>query len=85
MAYPSANRDEDVSEAPFAFRCDRQSGFGYGAHTCIGMVLAKIELQILLGEIVARVHSFELAGQPAWVETSFVGGLKRLPVPVVME
>jgi cytochrome P450 len=55
-------------------------GFGYGAHVCLGMFLAKMELQILFREILQRVDAFELDGEPAWVETSFVGGLKRLPV-----
>lgn len=89
MAYPSANRDADVFEAPFEFRVDRQPnrhvGFGYGAHACLGMFMAKIELQHLFRQLVARVDSFALNGTPAWVETSFVGGLKRLPVRVAMQ
>lgn len=84
MSYPSGNRDEDVFEDPFAFRVDRSPnkhvGFGFGAHSCLGMFLAKLELQILFRELLNRVDSFELAGDPAWVQTSFVGGLKRLPV-----
>jgi cytochrome P450 len=84
MCYPSANRDEEVFEDPFAFRADRQPnrhvGFGYGAHACLGMFLAKFELQILFKELLSRVEIFELDGDPAWVQTNFVGGLKRLPV-----
>jgi cytochrome P450 len=84
MCYPSANRDEDLFEDPFSFRIDRQPnrhlGFGYGAHACLGMFLAKIELQALLRELLARVECFELAGLPSWQETSFVGGLQQLPV-----
>jgi len=86
MAYPSGNRDEEVFDEPFAFRVDRHPnrhvGFGYGAHACLGMFLAKFELQHLFRELLARVDRFELAGEPAWVQTSFVGGLKRLPVRV---
>ena len=89
MAYPSANRDEEAFDAPFEFRVDRNPnrhvGFGYGAHSCLGMFMAKTELQILFRELLSRVESFELKGKPAWVETSFVGGLKRLPVHVTME
>jgi cytochrome P450 len=84
LSYPSANRDEDLFDDPYAFRVDRSPnkhvGFGYGAHVCLGMFLAKLELQALFREILDRVESFELDGEPAWVETSFVGGLKRLPV-----
>ncbi|MGI4815034.1 MAG: cytochrome P450 [Janthinobacterium lividum] len=88
MCYPSANRDEDVFADPFSFRVDRNPnrhlGFGYGAHACIGLFLAKTELQIFFRELLARVERFELTGQPAWIQTAFVGGLKRLPVRVEM-
>ena len=84
MCYPSANRDEELFEDPTRFRVDRQPnrhlGFGYGAHACLGMFLAKIELQALFRELLARVERFELAGSAAWQATSFVGGLSRLPV-----
>ena len=49
------------------------------------MFMAKVELQYLFRELLARVDSFDLTGAPAWVETSFVGGLKRLPVRVTMK
>lgn len=89
LSYPSANRDEEVFGDPFAFRIDRNPnrhvGFGYGPHICLGMFLAKLEMQILFRELLARVDRFELDGDPAWVETSFVGGLKRLPVRVTLK
>jgi cytochrome P450 len=86
ICYPSANRDEEAFDEPFSFRVDRSPnrhvGFGYGAHACLGMLLAKTELQILFKELLERVDHFELNGAPAWTQTSFVGGLKRLPVRV---
>lgn len=89
LSYPSANRDEDVFEDPFSFRVDRKPnrhvGFGFGVHMCLGMMLAKMEMQIFFRELLARVESFELNGTPAWVETAFAGGLKRLPVRFKMK
>ncbi len=86
MVYPSANRDEEAFADPYEFRIDRspnkQVAFGYGVHMCLGMMLAKLEMQIFFRELLKRVDHFELTGSPAWVETSFVGGLKRLPVRV---
>jgi cytochrome P450 len=84
MAYPSANRDDEAFEKPFSFLADRNPnrhmGFGFGIHACIGMYLAKIEMVIFFRELLARVGSIELAGDLAWIETSFLGGLKRLPI-----
>jgi cytochrome P450 len=84
MAYPSANRDDDAFEKPFSFLADRNPnrhmGFGFGIHACIGMYLAKIEMVIFFRELLSRVSSIELAGELAWIETSFLGGLKRLPI-----
>ncbi|MGJ3627568.1 cytochrome P450 [Sphingomonas sp. MMS24-JH45] len=85
MAYPSANRDKTVFDDPFAFRVDRPNArehiaFGYGPHLCLGMHLAKLELRILFEELLARFDRFELAGPPAWTQSSFVSGLKRLPI-----
>lgn len=88
MCYPSGNRDEEAFEKSFEFRIDRQPnrhvGFGYGAHACLGMFMAKLELQILFKELLSRVDSFSLTGDAAWVETPFVGGLKRLPIHAKM-
>jgi cytochrome P450 len=42
--------------------------------------LAKVEIVAFFREFLKRVDSVELAGQPAWTETSFLGGAKRLPV-----
>lgn len=86
LAYPSANRDEEVFGDPWSFRVDRSPnrhvGFGFGPHICLGMFLARLELQVLFRELVQTVSRFSLAGQPRWVHTSFVGGLKTLPVHV---
>lgn len=85
MCYPSANRDEAAFEAPFEFRVDRPDArkhlaFGYGPHTCLGNALAKLEIRILYTEMLRRIDDFQLAGDPKWVEASFVSGLKSLPV-----
>ena len=38
------------------------------------------KVTILLEELLPRLAKLELAGEPARVESSFVGGLKRLPI-----
>jgi cytochrome P450 len=84
ISYPSGNRDEEAFDRPFEFIPDRSPnrhlGFGFGIHACIGRHLAKAEIVAFFRELLRRVDRFELAGQPAWTETSFLGGVKRLSV-----
>lgn len=84
LCYASGNRDEAVFDEPFQFRVDRkpnkQLAFGYGAHVCLGQHLARMEMRILWEELIPRLKSVELAGEPAMSEAVFVNGPKRLPV-----
>jgi len=84
LNYVSANRDEAVFDDPFTFDPDRrknqQIAFGFGAHVCLGQYLARMEMRILMEELLPRLKKIELAGEPARVESVFVGGLKRLPI-----
>ena len=84
LCYASGNRDEAVFEDPFSFRIDRKPNkhlaFGYGAHLCLGQHLAKMEMRILWEELIPRLKSLELAGEPAMSEAVFVNGPKRLPI-----
>ncbi len=84
LCYVSGNRDEAVFADPFTFNPDRtpnaQIGFGFGGHVCLGQHLARMEMRILMEELLPRLASVELTGDPARVESVFVGGLKRLPI-----
>ena len=84
LSYPSANRDEEVFTDPFRFDVgrdpNRHLAFGFGAHYCLGAALAKMETRALFAELLPRLESVELAGVPEWTATTFVGGLKHLPV-----
>ena len=84
LCYASGNRDEEVFEDPFRFRVDRDPNphlaFGFGAHLCLGRVLAKMEIETVFRQILSRVDAIELAGEPALVQSNFVSGLKTLPI-----
>jgi cholest-4-en-3-one 26-monooxygenase len=84
LFYASANRDEEVFADPFAFRVDRRPnphlGFGVGEHVCMGAHLARLELQALFGALLSRLDEVALDGPVARQRSSFVGGIKRLPV-----
>jgi cytochrome P450 len=86
LFYPSANRDEDVFEDPFTFRIDREPNehyaFGIGVHFCLGANLARLELQEIFRRLVPRLQEVELAGPVERMRSSFVGGIKRMPLKI---
>jgi cytochrome P450 len=84
MWYVSSNRDETRYEDPDHFdvrRNPEHQAFGAGGrHFCLGTALARLELQILLEETLARYPAMELDGRPAFAESPFINQLKTLPV-----
>jgi cytochrome P450 len=84
LFYASANRDEEIFDDPFRFRVDRDPnphlGFGIGEHFCLGANLARRSQRALFAELARRLESVELAGEPQWIQSSFVVGLKHLPI-----
>jgi len=84
LFYPSANRDEEVFADPFTFRIDRRPNrhlaFGIGEHFCLGANLARLELRVVFRHLAARLAHVEPAGPVERLRSSFVGGIKRMPV-----
>ncbi|MCV7281890.1 cytochrome P450 [Mycolicibacterium flavescens] len=84
LAYVSGNRDEEVFDEPFRFDVgrdpNRHVSFGYGVHFCLGAALARMEMNSFFTELIPRLESIELAGTPELTATTFVGGLKHLPI-----
>lgn len=89
MFYCSANRDEAVFDDPHAFRLDRENAyqhlaFGVGSHSCMGSSLARVELAAVMSEFVARVARVEIAGDVQRLQSSWVRGVKKLPIRVTL-
>jgi cytochrome P450 len=84
MWYASSNRDETRYEDPDRFSVTRNpehQAFGAGGrHFCLGTALARLELNILFEETLARYPEMELAGRPVYAESAFINQLKTLPV-----
>jgi cholest-4-en-3-one 26-monooxygenase len=84
LFYPSANRDEEVFDAPFEFRVERRPNphlaFGIGEHFCLGANLARLELRVLFGELARRLQGAELAAPVERLRSSFLGGVKHMPI-----
>ncbi len=84
LFYASANRDEDVFDDPYRFDItrhpNRHLGFGWAEHFCLGAHLARASQLALVRELARRVEVLEYAGEPSQIASSFVVGLKTLPV-----
>jgi cytochrome P450 len=84
LSYVSGNCDEEVFTEPFRFDVAREPNkhvaFGYGVHFCLGAALARMEVNSFFTELLPRLQTVELAGRPEHVATTFVGGLKHLPI-----
>jgi cytochrome P450 len=84
LLYASANRDEEAFEHPDRFDVgrdpNRHLAFGHGSHFCLGAHLARLEIRAFFSELIPRLRSIDLTGEPQLIKTIFVGGLKHLPI-----
>jgi cytochrome P450 len=59
LLYQSANRDERTFDDPYAFRVDRSPNrhlaFGFGPHLCLGAHLARLEVEVVLAQLLRRL------------------------------
>ena len=83
--YCSANRDETVYADPHTFNVLRpmqpaQVGFGAGGpHFCLGANLARREITVMFDELRQRMPALHTTGEPEYLQSNFINGIKRLP------
>lgn len=85
MWYNSGNRDEDVFDDPFKFDVKRDPnlhvGFGGpGPHYCLGANLARREMTVMFRELFKRIPDIHTTGNPEYLLSLFINGIKHLPV-----
>lgn len=89
MWYPSVNRDEDVFPDSFTFDITRSPNdhlaFGIGEHFCLGSGFARLEITTILEQVLTRFPDIQLNGKPERLRSSFIGGIKHLPVKFTPE
>ena len=84
----SGNRDEEMFVDPFEFRVLRDPNLhlmhiafgGGGQHFCLGANLARAELKVMLAELLRRLPDMELAGPVQRLRSTFINGIKHMPV-----
>ena len=87
MFYSSANRDIGHFTDPERFDVLRSPnphvGFGGpGPHFCLGAHLARREVAVMFGELLSRVPDIHATGRPVQLKSSFINGIKHLPVAI---
>jgi cytochrome P450 len=84
LFYAGANRDPHRFADPDRFDIDRTSlghtGFGHGAHFCMGAHLARLEVTVALNQLFDRVAHLELAGPVRWTTTPSLSGPTSVPL-----
>jgi cytochrome P450 len=85
MWYTSASRDEDVFDDPQTFNIHRvkpeHKAFGGGGrHFCLGAGLARMELRVMLEEVLRRMKDLKPAGDVERLPSSWANGLVKMPV-----
>jgi cholest-4-en-3-one 26-monooxygenase len=83
--YGSANRDEEVFVEPDRFDVGREPNphlafGGGGAHLCLGIHVARLEIAVLLGELLTRLPDLAPAGEAERLGSSFIVGYHSMPV-----
>jgi cytochrome P450 len=80
----SGNRDEQVFDDPWRFdvrrpNVNRHIAMGVGPHHCLGSALAKLELRVFFGELLARIPKIE-AGDPVYAIGNHMHAVRTLPI-----
>lgn len=88
LCWASANHDDAKFPAPEEFQLDRKNArqhltFGAGIYSCVGAMLARMEMKCAFREIVTRMDTLELAVPEDQIEiwgTFVFRGPRTLPV-----
>jgi 4-methoxybenzoate monooxygenase (O-demethylating) len=84
----SANRDPEQWTDPDTYDADRRLGgkatWGIGIHTCIGMVIARLEAESLIGALARRAAALKPAGAPRLRPNNALRTLDSLPLRVTL-
>lgn len=82
--WPSANRDDTQFDDPFRFDIRRAPNnhltFGYRSHFCLGANLARLEIRVMLDELLDRLDDFALTGPIERVRTNKHAGVWHVPL-----
>ena len=82
--YGAANRDPSVFVSPHLLDLVRDPNphlaFGVGPHFCLGAHLARLEMSVMLDEMLRRFGSITIDGPVERMRSNFINGIRHLPI-----
>ena len=96
LHYHAVNHDEDVfGDDAMVFDIHRHKripnlrgeirSFGVGEHFCLGMNLARLEMNIMFEEIIPRLRHPKLSGETTYMRSFFINTIKAMPIKFAPE
>ena len=87
LSWDSANRDETIFEDSDSFSLNRKRpknhmGFGRGSHFCLGAVLARLEIKVMVEELINRSSNIRLQNTPNYFNSIFVRRFNSLNISI---
>ena len=86
LAWSAANHDPAIFPDPHEVRFDRTENrhltFGVGAHLCLGLNVARVEMRAAISQVLQRLPDYRVdeSGVVRPPGTGIVNGLEHLPV-----
>jgi len=83
----SANRDPRRWDDPERFDVNRRAAghvaFGAGIHLCVGQMLARLEAEMIITALAARVERIDIVGEPRRKLSNSLRQFGSLPVQLI--
>lgn len=83
----AANRDpkkwgDDANEFSLERSSSGHVAFGMGLHQCVGQPIARLEMEIVLQQMLEKIHTLELDGEPKPILHNVLRGFESMPVRI---
>ena len=87
MAMLAANRDPRRWDEAERFDVNRRAAghvaFGAGIHLCVGQMLARLETEMIMTALAARVERIDILGEPRRKLSNSLRQFANLPVELI--
>jgi cytochrome P450 len=85
MYYGAANRDPRAFDEPERFDIARMPNDhlafgGGGPHFCLGSQVARVEIDAMFRQLLARLPDLQKSGETVWLPSTFISGPKHIRV-----